>query len=118
MKKKLRLELIDEYIKLYSVLFSCKKLVLEGLNKQMDALFEYSKFSICLKKKYEDTFSRFGVIDDAFYLLKKQLDNTILQVHNHTTITNEINLGEIWQKLIEIEKTHNNILNKLKCNTI
>lgn len=112
MKNKFKLALIDEYIKIYKVLFLCKQLVLEGINKQMQTLFEYSKATLALKSKYESTFSKFGVDDQAFKLLKKELDSSINQTQDFPKSDNQVTLCEIWERLIEIEKKHNDILSK------
>ncbi len=114
MKNKFKLKLINEYVKLYRLLFLCKILVLEGINKQMDALYAYSKATLTLKSKYESTFLKFRIDDDAFNLLKKELDDSIKQTYNFAIINNQVALSEIWETLIEIENTYNKVLAKTK----
>lgn len=74
---KQKLNLINNYVAIYRILFHCKELLLTEQGKSENALVLNS---ICdqtldLKKKYEVAFENLKMIDPAFLLLKQQLSS-------------------------------------------
>ena len=100
-KKKLKLELIEEFIKVYQ----CKSYY-DFTNFDND---KYKQLSLHLLNSYEILLFRFRLMDESFLLLKQELSNSKLRTNN----TNEID--NVLIKLVETFKLK---LKKLKLNII
>lgn len=74
-KQKQKLNLLDNYIAIYRILYNCKKLL---CSTSTDPLNIPNIQKICdqtldLKSKYEDAFEKLKMTDTSFLLLKQQL---------------------------------------------
>ena len=81
-KNKAKLNLIDNYIAIYRVLYNCKVLLVRNAEKatlestkKAQNLQKLCDQTLDLKLKYEKAFEKLKMIDDSFLLLKKQLND-------------------------------------------
>lgn len=110
MKKKLKLELIENYIAIYRILYICKQRLFLA-NTKADDLEIICKKTTELKKDYELAFDKIGMVDNSLILLKSQLNtalNTPYNNHDYTPYTKLIN------KINEIKKVKDRILEHFK----
>lgn len=107
MRNRLKMELINNYVDIYKILYSCKYLLhavndLEG----SECILKAIKDSLKLKDNYEKSFSKLHIADTSFLLLKKQLEEGLNHPHseNFTPVNlNKINEAntKIYKKLID-----------------
>lgn len=113
MKNKFKLQLITEYVNIYRILLQCKSDLFNS-KKTQKQLQLISHKVISLKEKYESTFEKFKVNDNAFYDLKNQLENSLTTKHSVEIFDST---KSIFKKLQQIENTHNFVLSKTKIKT-
>lgn len=103
-KKKQKLNLIDNYIAIYRILYNCK-IILTNKNSTFleDETSKIQKLcdqTLDLKNKYENAFFKLKMVDDSFLLLKQQLNESkgysgkIIEICNLTEICDSINIIE------------------------
>ena len=88
---KLKLNLIDNYISIYRILYYCKKVLCEQkenlTNEQINIFFNLCDQTLDLKLKYEEAFKKLKMIDDSFLLLKQQLTTNSDIKNSHPKLT-------------------------------
>ena len=78
MKKHDKLNLIDNYVEIYRVIFECTQAIKNC--KDIETLKNLSELCIStlnLKKLYEKTFKDINMMDDSLILLKMQLEDSL-----------------------------------------
>lgn len=80
LRKKQKLNLIDNYIAIYRILYNCKILLSYDIKKSLNSneiskLYKLCDQTLDLKSKYENAFSKLKMIDNSFVLLKQQLND-------------------------------------------
>ena len=87
MKRKEKMALIDNYIKIFQILYKCKINLIFAKSKEEILLLD----TICqkllfLKKEHEDLLQKNKGYDNAFILLKKQLEDGLNNYKQPTTL--------------------------------
>lgn len=102
-KRKEKLNLINNYVDIHRCIFDCKySIINENCNpKNLENLLKLTDQLIELKKQYEKIFNTEKMMDDSLILLKMQLESSI------------INYPKNIQKNINIDSLINTI-NRLK----
>lgn len=107
MRNRLKMELINNYVDIYKILYSCKYLlhVVNDLESSASIL-KAIKDSLKLKDDYEKSFCKLHIADSSFLILKKELEIGLNHPHseNFTPVNlNKINEAntKIHQKLID-----------------
>jgi len=75
-KYKLKLNLIDNYIAIYKILYNCRQILFYESNHYNIDTLEIQKIcdhTLDLKTKYEKAFKELKMIDESFLNLKEQL---------------------------------------------
>ena len=80
LRSKHKLNLIDNYVAIYRVLYHCKQLLTQShrnnSNEELSQLHNICDQTLDLKSKYEDAFQKLKMIDNSFLLLKQQLNES------------------------------------------
>lgn len=113
LNNKNKLILINEYVKIYRVLFVCKSLFFSCLPIETTILKNLVSTALSLKTKYEQSFAKLKMNDEAFCILKKQLDDSISYKYLPNYLETNI-LEKIKNQLITAKNTHTAILSKVK----
>ena len=104
MKKKEKLNLIDQYVEIYRCLFNCKQAVIFAENKEiLSTINTLTEESLILKNLIEKMFQEEKMFDDSLLLLKMQLDQTL----ESTDKKNYYSIEKIQSKLNLIQKELN-----------
>lgn len=102
-----KLNLIDNYIAIYRVLYNCKSLLMsEEITKNKDNVLKIQKLcdqTLDLKSKYEGAFAKLKMIDPSFLLLKQQLNDCKGYTSNDIELCS---ISEICDSLIIIENDY------------
>lgn len=112
MRHKQKMELINNYVDIYKMLYSCKYLLKnintsnEGISNSKNILDTIQE-TLKLKEAYEKSFEKLNISDTSFLVLKRELEKGITHPHseNYTPIDlikiNEANT-KIYKKLIDV----------------
>ncbi|MBR1926036.1 MAG: hypothetical protein IJ837_04230 [Clostridia bacterium] len=111
MKKKLKLDLLDEYMFILNI---------QNIFKNYGDIEDReiaNCINLCenLKKKYEQIFLKLGVIDLSFMILKKELNNENL-IKYHSFLNLKDNINEINLKINDYSKSLHTKMKKLHFN--
>ena len=77
MRKKLKMELINNYVDIYKILYNCKELIKSEKNTDQKKIFFILQDALNLKSEYEKMFETFNMNDTSFLVLKRDLDNAM-----------------------------------------
>ena len=109
LKRKDKLNLIDNYVEIYRCIYESKNAILK--EKELSTLENLNKLCediLSLKKLYENTFEKLKMMDDSLILLRMQLESTLKtqpknpsRIYSYEFLRNKTNL---------IEKTLKNII--------
>lgn len=114
MKNKFKLSLINNYIAINRILYVCKGLLSENRNlTEIQQITTLISSTINLKISYEKTFDKYLKNDNAFLLLKKQLNDATKTQTIYYKNCNE-KLYEMLNKIQAFEYEYKNILHKTK----
>ena len=69
-----KLNLLDNYVDIYRILYNCKQLMTTG-NTDSQSLKNICDQTLDLKSKYENAFSKLKMMDSSFLILKEQLND-------------------------------------------
>lgn len=83
-KAKQKLNLIDNYVAIYRILYNCKMLMQSSSATGLSSIQKLCDQTLDLKTKYETAFEKFKMIDDSFLLLKKQLTDCKIYTDKYT----------------------------------
>lgn len=84
MREKKKLELINNYVDIYKILFACKVNIFEGADiKNSSASFKLLQEVSMLKSGYEKLFEKLHLDDEAYLNLKHKLESS-LKTHKIT----------------------------------
>ena len=99
MKKELKLNLINDYIKIYKLYHKCKTTFCNQDYKNLsNTLARLDK----LKKEYETIIYNNKLYDNSFILLKQQLENTLANPFPKRILTDTQN---IYEDILTLEQT-------------
>lgn len=100
MSQREKLNLIENYISIYKLLFNCRNI---SINKKdtlkINTLSKITDKTIQLKNNYENTFDTLGLIDDSFLQLQKELNECLTQ----TGIIPICNLNDLQSTLLNLQ---------------
>lgn len=89
LRNKTKLELIDNYIDIFKIIFCCKQTILGALDEKVVLKYEQILMStLNLKNSYEEMFKVLKMYDTAFLILKKDLENALSKSKNMNTTKN------------------------------
>lgn len=112
MKKKFKLALLDNYVAIYRLLLECKSLINQNLTEEdLIIINKICNETIKLKKEHEKTFHDCNMIDNAFTLLKQQLDDSLEK--NQMILFNKAKLKNMLTQVSNLENIHKDICIKL-----
>lgn len=103
-----KLELIDNYISIYRVLYSCKFLLETAHSNtpsNTELIYKLCDQILDLKSKYEYAFESLNMVDNSFLLLKQQL-TSCKPSHQYK---NNYNINEIYNDLNNIENAYSKL---------
>lgn len=102
MRKKLKMELINNYVEVYRMLFVCKFIINNGSEEEIKMAYDSSLEFTSLKEKYEKTFERLKINDTSFLVLKKGLEDGLCTIPNNNYKPLDISkIHEIKAKISE-----------------
>lgn len=107
MRHKLKMELINNYVDIYKILYSCKYLLQKNKNLEDNKnILEATTETLKLKENYEESFIKLKIADTSFLVLKGELEKGLTYPHsdNFTPVNlNKINEAntKIYKKLID-----------------
>lgn len=111
MRHKLKMELINNYVDIFKVLYSCKYLIknanaLDSQITEKTSILEITNHTLKLKEDYEKSFHKLKIDDSSFLLLKKELEEGLNYPFsdNYTPVNlNKINEAntKIYKKLVD-----------------
>lgn len=99
-----KLNLIDNYVAIYRILFHCKELLSLPLSKEnISTINRLCDQTLDLKHKYECAFEHFKMVDSSLLLLKQQLSS----FRGHTKSAEELcTIHELKDSLTIIENDY------------
>ena len=111
MKNRLKLELINNYVDIFKIIYNCKYIASNGsdINENENAL-KHLKESLKLKEAYEKTFQTLKIADVSFLLLKQQLENALNVTPQDNYTPTAISI--VAESKTKISKTLNSVLLK------
>lgn len=112
MKNKLKMKLLDEYIKLYQVLYICKQRIFLA-NISEKGLNELCEKANVLKKEFDKTFQILKMEDASLILFKEQLDRGVNKQNEYYKFSNVPSTQKLLSNLNDIKKNKDKIFNKL-----
>ena len=77
MRKKFKMELINNYVDIYKILYNCKELIKSEKNTNQKKILFILQDALNLKSEYEKMFENLNMNDTSFLVLKRDLDNAI-----------------------------------------
>lgn len=77
MRKKFKMELINNYVDIYKILFNCKELIKTEKNTDQEKIISLLHDALKLKNEYEKMFDILKMNDISFLVLKRDLDNAM-----------------------------------------
>ena len=78
MRKKFKMELINNYVDIYKILFNCKEILKTNKDScTTEKTYSILKDSLALKAEYEKIFATHKIDDISFCVLKRDLDNAM-----------------------------------------
>ncbi len=113
MRHKLKMELINNYVDIYKILYSCKYLLQNDKNSDKSKnILDAIKNTLKLKENYEESFIKLKIADTSFLVLKGELERGLKFPHseNFTPVTlNKINEAntKIYKKLVDTSFKYN-----------
>ena len=111
LRNKTKLELIDNYIDIFKIIFCCKQTILGALDEKVVLKYEQILMStLNLKNSYEEMFKALKMYDTAFLILKKDLENAVSKSKNMNTTKNYDDL--ILDTIPEIENALDDIVDR------
>lgn len=76
LRRKAKLNLIDNYISIYRILYNCKMLLCKARqHHNVQAIENLCDKTLDLKTKYENTFKKLRMYNSSFLCLKAELDS-------------------------------------------
>lgn len=105
-KHRKKLELLDNYVAIYRILFNCKQLLMytpQNNQADIDKIQNLCDQTLDLKSKYEEAFQKLKMIDNAFILLKSQLNECKGYPNKHIQICS---ISEICDSISIIESDY------------
>jgi hypothetical protein len=100
MRNKEKLNLIDNYISIFRLLYNCKNIVVSNHDHcTLNIISSLTSQTIELKKNYEDAFNKLGIIDDTFLQLQQELNDCISDT-NHSV---NFNIKEANSTLLSLQ---------------
>ena len=111
MKNRLKLELINNYVDIFKIIYNCKYIASNGsdINENENAL-KHLKESLKLKEAYEKTFQTLKIADVSFLLLKQLLENALKVTPQDNYTPTAISI--VAESKTKISKTLNSVLLK------
>lgn len=89
MKSKIKLELIQNYVDIFKIIFCCKQTILQANDENTISKFEKISIStLRLKNTYEKVFKSLKMYDTAFLILKNDLENALSRSNNLSVTQN------------------------------
>lgn len=89
LRNKTKLELIDNYIDIFKIIFCCKQTILGALDEKVVLKYKQILMStLNLKNSYEEMFKALKMYDTAFLILKKDLENALSKSKNMNATKN------------------------------
>ena len=76
MRKKFKMELINNYVDIYKILFNCKE-ILKSKESDQEKIISVLQDALNLKSEYEKMFEHLNMNDTSFLVLKRDLDNAM-----------------------------------------
>ena len=117
MKRKDKMALLDNYVNIFRILHKCKtNLIFAKSQEEILLLESFCHKLLYLKEEHEKYLNEIGMYDDAFLLLKKQLENSLDNNKSTSTIpqshsflknitTTEERLNELKFKITKKKKS-------------
>ena len=109
MRNKWKMQLLDEYVSLYRVLYICRQRIFMA-NTSIENLQSLCEKANLLKKEFDNTFEILGMNNPSLLVFKDQLNKTLYQ--NTQKNLNNHDANKLLNKLNEIQKNKDKILNK------
>ncbi|MBQ7351389.1 MAG: hypothetical protein IJW59_00770 [Clostridia bacterium] len=106
---KLKLNLIDNYIAIYRILYYCKHLLTAPTNyskTEVENIQAICDQTLDLKSKYENAFKELKMIDNSFLLLKQQLNDCKHKIFPKQT---SFSISDIFRSIETIKTTYSKI---------
>jgi len=115
MKRKVKLKLIDNYVDIHKILYKCKINYLFAKTEESLIFLETIITRLNrIKEEHENLFKSINMYDDAFILLKKDLEEGLKQ----TLIPNKLPQDKTFDETIsQLEKTFSNLTSSIKKQT-
>lgn len=104
MRSRTKLSLINNYVEIYKILYSCKQNIKYA--EDLDTVREFKELTIStikLKNRYEKIFEICGINDDSFLLLKQQLNESLLITHEYPKHSSEYNFLNLKKTGLEAD---------------
>ncbi len=102
MRYKEKLKLLDNYIEISRILLKCKSMIIINLNIDTERLNNASNIAIKLRDLCLEKIKENGMYDDAFIILKKDIDNAVKN-NIYTYNLNNTQLDKICETLDKIQ---------------
>ncbi len=117
MRRKLRLEMLDDYVAVFRIIYLCRSSIFVQTENQTECevIKVIEQDAISLQKKYDKTFERIGMLGPSFLLFRRELSNETDEKkfsESKKQISKE-KLDNLQNKLKLLESKHNAITLKL-----
>lgn len=111
LRNKTKLELIDNYIDIFKIIFCCKQTILGALDEKVILKYEQILTStLSLKNNYEEMFKSLKMYNTSFLILKKDLENALTKSNN---LSVNKNYDELIVSKTKIENMLKSAINKV-----
>ncbi len=111
LRNKTKLELIDNYIDIFKIIFCCKQTILGASDEQVVLKYEQIlRSTLSLKNNYEEMFKNLKMYNTSFLILKKDLENALSKSNNLSATKN---YDELIVSKTKIENMLKSAINKV-----